>query len=387
MLTPTEIIKRAERKYRSVLRAWLKEESVFPMAFPVGKPSANLDQRRRQIDQLRQRSKEITGQGYNLIWTTVNKRDLGKQTLPHRAIIPNIDDYLRLLRRRDEFKGFKVDVAKITQAFPQLQAWMIDRPQDVIEFHGQWDDILLVCKTFCQNPRPNVYIRELPIAIHTKFIESHTRILYDLLNILLPDDSINSEETTFTGRFGLRDKPVLVRLRVLEEQLDWQFSLRIDDLSLPVDQLAHLLGDHLRPKHVIIVENLINFLTLPKLANSIGLFGKGFGVHILREVDWLTKCNIIYWGDIDAHGFQILSDLRVIFPHTQSVMMDRSTFDTYSSYVVEGKATPNDNFEGLNLDETDLARHVRDHNLRLEQEHIDHQYAVIHLQQMIHYGY
>ena len=72
-------------------------------------------------------------------------------------------------------------------------------------------------------------------------------------------------------------------------------------------------------------ENLVNFLTLPRYAGSVGFFGSGFAVHLLAEVEWLHHCKIIYWGDIDAHGFQILSDLRGHFPHVHSVMMDQQT--------------------------------------------------------------
>lgn len=379
MITPDEIIKKAKRKYRDVLRAWLSGESLFPMEFPVGRLSKDMAQRRAQIDLLRQHSKEESGQGYTLEWKTSNRRDLGRQTTPRRVVVETLDDYLSLVRRRTEFNNFVADVEKIRGGFPALDEWLYANPQSVIDHSGKWDDLLLVCNYFVQRSCPNVYIRELPIPVHTKFIEQNPRILRDLLDILLPAESIETDETDFARRYGLRDKPALIRLRLLEEQLDWQYGLRLDDLTLPVGQAAHLLASHIKPGYVIIVENLINFLTLPAHPNSVGLFGQGFAIHLLGQVDWLHHCNIIYWGDIDASGLQILSDLRQIFPHVRSVMMNRQTLDEYAAYIVTDNTNCVDRFDGLTEAEIELAQYIHTHHMRLEQEHIPHDYAIAQL--------
>jgi hypothetical protein len=383
MITPEEIIKRAERKFYTVIREWLSGETFSLIDFPVGPPSKNLNERREQIEVLRTQSKEVRGMGYTLEWETLNTQALGKQTVPRRAIIGNLEDYLALVRKRMVFEHFVADVRKIRQKFPLLESWLHAHPQDVIENHGKWDDLLVVCDYFVKIPRPNVYIRELPILVHTKFIEFNSRILRDLLDILLPPEAVNREALDFTRRFGLRDKPALVRLRLLEEQLDWKCALRLDDLSLPVDQVAHLLAHHIQPKHVIIVENLINFLTLPKIPNAVGIFGGGFAVHLLRDVKWLENCNLIYWGDIDVQGFEILSDLRALFAHTISLMMDQETLTLYLDYVGRGVLSRNQRFGNLTELESQLAQVIVEQNLRLEQEHIPQMYAVTRLKELL----
>ncbi len=95
MITPEEIVKKANRKYRQVLEAYLTGENLFPLEFPVGRLSKNLAERRHQIEQLRHKAQETTGEGYALAWQTVNRRDLGKQTTPHKVIIATLDDYGR----------------------------------------------------------------------------------------------------------------------------------------------------------------------------------------------------------------------------------------------------------------------------------------------------
>lgn len=386
MITPAEIVKKAERKYRDVLRAYLNNDDLFPLEFLVGRLSKKLVERRQQIDDLRQRSKETTGQGYTLEWQTVNRRDLGKQTTPRRVIIETLDDYLAVVRKRTEYHQFVRDVERIRCQFPVLEDWMYANPQAVIDYGSHWDELLLVCDYFVKHPRPNLYIREVPILVHTKFIEQHSRILRDLLDTLLPVDAITPDTNDFSQRFGLKASPPTIRIRLLEEQLDWQYSLQLDDLTLPVNQLAHLLAEHIQPKTVIIAENLMNFLTLPSHPASVGLFGRGFAVQLLSDVRWLHQCRVIYWGDIDAHGFQILSDLRKLFPHVRSVMMDQQTLEDHAAYVVEGNRVRVDRFDGLTDAEAVVAHHVLEHNLRLEQEHISQAYALIQLRQMLRSG-
>lgn len=376
MITPTEIIKRAKRKYREVLRAWLLNEELFPITFQAGRPSEDLIERRCQIEELRQSSKAALHHGYDIAWKSINKRDQGKQTIPTQIIIPTFDDYLTLLRKRTEFAQFCKDVQQIRRRFPALETWLVQNPHVVVEYQGQWDSLLAVCDYFSKYPRPNVYLRELDIPVHTKFIENNTRILQSLLHELLPAGAIDPAAKDFNQRFGLKDMPIIVRLRLLEEQLDWLYGLKVDDLSLPLPQAAHLLREHVKPKKVLIVENLINLLALPSLANTVGIFGSGFGVHSLAGIDWLSMCDVIYWGDIDAHGFEILSDLRGLFPHTRSLMMDFETLAAHQEYIVAGVSARHERFKHLIATELEVAQHVHENNLRLEQEHITHAFAV-----------
>lgn len=385
MITPTEIVRRAEKKYRAVLRAWLKNDltAIFPLEFPVGRLPADLARRRQGIEQLRQASKTETGAGYELIWETTKRRQLGHQTEPKRVIIAQLDDFLTLIRKRAEFNRFAADVQHIRHRLPALDLVLSSRPQWVIANHGQWDDLLTVCEYFIRTPRPNLYIRELPIAVHTKFIEQNQNILRHLLDSLLPAETLETETSEFCQRFGLKNSPAPLRLRLLDGQLAARYNLGLDDLSLPVEQAAHLLSSHVQPRHVIIVENLMTFLTLPPLEATVAMFGRGFAVHLLRDVPWLTQCNVIYWGDIDGHGFEILSDLRGLFPHTRSVLMNQQTLNDNRDYVKHEAPACTERFEHLTPIEAELARHVAANTLRLEQEHIPHAYAVPRVRQMI----
>jgi hypothetical protein len=42
--------------------------------------------------------------------------------------------------------------------------------------------------------------------------------------------------------------------------------------------------------------------------------GSGYAVSVLGPLSWLGDLEVIYWGDIDTHGFVILDRLRAMFP-------------------------------------------------------------------------
>jgi len=130
-------------------------------------------------------------------------------------------------------------------------------------------------------------------------------------------------------------------------------------------------------KRVIIVENKINLyttLTLPNQENTIAIFGKGFQVSNIKNIEWLKEVEILYWGDLDAQGFEILSQVRGYFPNTQSILMDEFTFDKFfeNDLGTISKVTTK-----LNLTDPELAIYnkVKENNWRLEQEKIPLEYV------------
>ncbi len=61
---------------------------------------------------------------------------------------------------------------------------------------------------------------------------------------------------------------------------------------------------------VFITENEVNFLAFPAVPQSLVVFGAGYGFDALADARWLHACQVLYWGDIDTHGFAILDQLR-----------------------------------------------------------------------------
>jgi len=384
VITPGEIRQKAARLYPLFLRAWLQAEVFFPLDFPVGKLPTDYLELRKGARDLQAQSREQRGFGYALAYQVRQKRFSGPQTLPVRVVIETEQDFLRLIEKEAEFSQFQQDVALIRARLPQLETWIKRFPQRVIEQHEIWPGLLAVCCYFLEHPRPRMYIRELPISVHTKFIEQHRGIVRELLEQILPAEAITPEAVTFEQRFGLHEKEPPVRVRMLDEQLDKRYRLPLTELSVPAAQFATL--DLLRGQRCIVTENEMTFLTLPPQRDTFALFGGGFMVHNLGRVPWLAECPIFYWGDLDAQGFQILSRLRALYPHVTSVMMNQETLSTFADFCIAGTPCPPQHLPHLTPEEHTLFVHLARDGIRLEQEHISHAYALKQLAQLTEIG-
>lgn len=362
-----------------ILRARLDSESLFPLTLRLRKPGAgDITERFAEVAEwvraLRDGAKEKKGFGYTVHWRQRRHRVQGANDLPDAVTVDTEHDALRWLGRRDDAARFSRLADSALKTFPALRSWLMQRPLRALEHEPVWNELLAVLVWFLANPRPGVYLRELSIpGIHTKFIETHRGVLAELLDAVLAADVIDRGATGVRGfnrRYGLRDKPVPVRFRLLDDDLAIH---GLTDLTVPVDQLA---GLDPAADSVFITENEINGLAFPPFPNALVIFGLGYRVEALRPLSWLAGKRIYYWGDIDTHGFAILHRFRQSFPEARSLLMDRATLDAHRP--VWGREDEAKRFHGalgnLTDAENDLFETLRENRLapalRLEQEHI-----------------
>ncbi len=212
----------------------------------------------------------------------------------------------------------------------------------------------------------------------TKFIEAHRPILKQMLDLLLPAHAINANFVNvanhgFEKRFYLKYDMSIIRFRLLDAYLISAMGLQ--DISTPMAEFACL---DLPVKRVFITENKINGLSFPMVPDSMVIFGLGYGIQSLKDVAWLASKEIFYWGDIDTHGFAILSMVRHYFPDTRSFLMDSATlFDFKVLWVKEDKdkrsvATLSQLTREENSLYRDLVEDVHGYQVRLEQERLSH---------------
>jgi hypothetical protein len=211
---------------------------------------------------------------------------------------------------------------------PSLVSWISRYPHRVIEKLPVWRDVLLVCAYFIRTPLPGCYPREIRLPISTKLIETERPLLRILLDEVLPK-AARREAENFYQRFGLRIDEPAIRLRWLGTPPAGA-PVRLADFSAPVVLLAQ---ESFTPAGIIVVENKTTFLTLPPMIPGwLAILGSGNSVVICKNLPWLANRPLLYWGDIDPAGLQILSRLRHHWPQTESVMMDRATFDAHHTW-------------------------------------------------------
>lgn len=371
MITPTEIRKKAENKYLAYLRSVVEGQSFEPIVI-VGnkKPADDTVRFEKELTELIAHSKEKKGYGYSIEYQKVKTRKHGEQDIPVSISFLTESDYLKYIGKDQDTADFRKDMELILSVFPELYEWVCRYPNKVLDNHKVWGDLLKVCIYFKGNPQPQLYIRELPIQVDTKFIERNKGIIKELLDIIIAE-SVNTDETRFEIRFNLRyDEPV-VRFRVLDKTISQALFMGVDDMSTPISQFRET---KIPVETVYIVENKMNMLTFPPIQKSIVVWGHGFGVDILKDVAWLKSKKIFYWGDLDAQGLQILSEIRTHFPQVESFLMDRETFDLYNEGEV-GTETNVEKVMCLTPEEKELFDFLKSGNYRLEQEKIPFEYA------------
>lgn len=372
MITPKELRKKMNRKYLAFLQASLTDiEDFFPITIPVGSiPKKDYHALRSGTLALQADAEKW---GYGLPLVTKNLRALGGKTYPTAIIIPNKDVMLSMLSKKTEYRAFKNDIALIRQHLPQLDSWLSENIKSIIAYHGIWEDLIKVCEYFIANPQPNCYIRELPIAIHTKFVETYKPILTSLFDSLLPPDTIRMNVKRFERRYSLRHNEPLVRMRLLDDNLQQEYHFPVSDISLRLSDISKL---PIQAKTCLIVENKMTFLTLPQFPNTIAIWGEGKKSAILGDIRWLASLEIVYWGDLDVDGFIILSKLRNKFPHVRSVMMNQTTYELFEQFSVPNTASATPKLSNLTAVETQMYYWLMTNQKRLEQEHIAHRYVL-----------
>lgn len=390
MITAEEIKSKASRWWsnNSFLRSVIVGESFFPRDIPqIGLVKSNEKvtdflKISSEQQQLIRYSKEVRGFGYSLEWEERNHQSIGKNRFIKRIYFEAEKDYIRFIGKETPLKNFRSDFSLILSSLPALKPWIIENPLKMVHHHGDWESILKVCLYFLNKHELNkCYIRELPVRVHTKFIENNKELLCNLLDFLLPEDKIIKEHVgsrNFEKRYGLKYDQPLIRIRILDEDICEKYFSGLSDLSIPVEKFDAL---DIPVEYVIILENktnytnIMNFLTLPQLHGAIAVFGSGNRVGALKNATWLSRANVYYWGDIDVQGFQILSQLRAFHPHIKSILMDQETLDAFEEDWVRG--TPTSVFDPVNLTEEEqkFYQHLKEKNIRLEQEKISYSFV------------
>lgn len=307
-----------------------------------------------------------------LEYVSIGGKVVGANQVPRQAWIDSYSCVWRLLQVDQEVRRFEDIVESIRQCAPRLLDWVLSHPMKVLAFGNDWDRIVATVVWIDSKPSLGMYLRQVDVpGVDTKFIERHRSTLAELLDRQLPVDRVDLlvPRANFEDRYGFRTKPDYVRFRCLAER-DNQ-GAGFSELMVRAAELAAAA----RPESTVyIVENEITYLALPNVPDAIAIFGGGYAVSVLKLLPWLRDRNLVYWGDLDTHGFAILNQVRTHHPHAQSLLMDRVTLLEHESQWVREPAPTNVDLIHLTPDEDELYRDLVEDmylpSVRLEQERI-----------------
>lgn len=291
-------------------------------------------------------------------WASRRWANLGTQQVPVRLTLMGVTDVARFARRSGEWiraSHRAAAVLDVLPASPEVRVTLRRKVSAVVGLDDADLERLIGVLTWLQeHPDSGLFVRQLPIrGVHTKWIERHRSLVSSLV-------------AAATGRadLGLASRPELLRLRLL----DGDAIRGLHDLSAPLADMSAL---EIRPAQVVVVENLESMLALPPLPGVVALHGQGYLARVLGRLPWVRAADVLYWGDLDTDGFNILSIAREKVPQVRSILMDRATVETYRDLCVPDPK-PRRSFSGaLTEPELDAVRALGElGDVRLEQERI-----------------
>lgn len=376
--TPNDIITKLRRRWSrgTYLRTYASGEQWEPVTLPIKGPIADdvlcsSSEVIAWIDGFRRAAVDRRGNPrFEIEWRTVRSRALGDNAVPARIRIPSLRQLAELLGASADIERLDSLLAHTRGELPDVAAWVVRHPLEALAHVDEWPRLLTTARWIIDHDPSTFDLRHLDVPeVDTKFVERHRKVLGRLLDEALPVGRIDPTASDFARRYGFRPRPRYVRLRLLTPVAG--LPEQLTELEVRTDELAEL---PLPVKTVFVVENQASYLAFPVIPDATVVFGGGFAVTTLELIPWLAEKEVVYWGDIDTHGFAILDRLRQRVPGTRSILMDRATLDAHRDQCTDEQSPTSADLRCLTVDETALYRDLVEGRygpaVRLEQERV-----------------
>lgn len=372
----SDLIDKLERRWRNgaLLTSYARGESFDPIKIAARTPSAaDLIERTADVQAwaTRFRSAAASLPGVVVVDKTVRSRSVGENTIPAAIHIAAFADLAAALGKQADVAALDAALETTAAAMPEALDWVCAHPHEVVEFAAVWPRVAAAVRWVTDNDITELDLRHIDApAVDSKFLVEHRKIVRPLLDHVLPGEQVDRAHHELDKRYGFRTRPTYVRLRSLGNNLG-VIAPHFTEVELRVDQLAQ---QTLPVASVYVVENRATFNSFPDVEDSVVIFGGGYAASSLGPIHWLNGKRLIYWGDIDTHGFRILNRLRGLFPHCTSILMDTETLEANIDSVVVEPSPLTDDLEALNATEALVYRSLCEDRygpaVRLEQERI-----------------
>lgn len=309
--------------------------------------------------------------GIRIEWGSRTWKSIGKQHVPVRAVFSSPDGVAAFAggAAKREWGVLRDRADAVAERFvraPELAAVVRSRAAMILALaEGDFGTLLDVVEWLATNDVARLRPRQLPIrGIDTKWFGAHRGLVTEFLAAL------TSREP------GIVDSDALIRVRVLDPTLA---PGEILDFAAPASELD---ARAYRPRVTFVFENVESVLAMPPWPGAIAIHGAGYAVNLLEQIAWVRESRVIYWGDLDSHGFAILHRLRTHLPDVTSTLMDEATLLAHRDLWVKESRPHRGLFASLTAGEQlalDLLRSEDD--TRLEQERIPWSAALFALSQ------
>ncbi|WIX83479.1 DUF2220 family protein [Amycolatopsis carbonis] len=241
------------------------------------------------------------------------------QQLPTHLVVPDIDTAARITSWREGLETARTRARVLLEQHPDLRAAPTVL-RKVIDYDATDFDLLLrAARWFADRAAAGTVgvltPRQVPIeGLHAKWLNTRHALVRSLSGV---DD------------LGL--------LPPHPPRLHFTY---LDPAHLAAGGRRHdcaTVGDRIQlpyaPRLVVISENKDTAIHFPPLSYGVAVEGSGRGGSTAATFEWITGADaVIYWGDMDADGFEILDEFRAVGVPARSLFMDHAAYDRWEPY-------------------------------------------------------
>ena len=156
--------------------------------------------------------------GWTIEWESWKSKKLGTQQWPAAISIDSPGDLLYLTEKQQEFDEFTKTLRYILQQKTVLSKWLAEKPVRVLEYKEEWPGLFAVIDFLLANDVSEYYLRNIPVPVHTKFIETYKTIIWSILSFINPE-RFSIDGQSFEQTIGVKPKPFLFTLRWLDRSM------------------------------------------------------------------------------------------------------------------------------------------------------------------------
>jgi hypothetical protein len=327
LLFPDDVRDFLVRRFNNQHQTWLTGTGVWPLYVALGVPTEkDVTQDPGAVRGWVDAWTTWKGDG-ELVWEERQWGRLGKQRLPAWMVLTTPVQVAVAVLQGGRWKVATQRYERFVQKWPMLvTTTALPRNFDVLaDYAGDdFERLIALLSWFDANPNAGKYLRQLPVeGLDTKWIEKRRGLVMDLLQAIRGVQGYRE----FYSLCGLIRREHRIRVRLLCPELR-RAAGGLSDIEAPIEELATLA---LAPRAAVIVENLETGVALADRPGCIAFMKLGNAVSVLNALLWLRDVPVLYWGDIDTHGFAILDRARAVIPGLRSILMDEVTLLSHRS--------------------------------------------------------
>lgn len=367
MLTIEAIKTKANNKYNSYLKALVEDINYFPLEIKGNKNFSKLEYAKafELFQKLNDNSKAVKGYGYCFTYEKTSKIKITK------IYFETESDYLKFIKKETQTKRFKENLNILRRTLPISNEIIKTNLSKILK----WDvstckNIALISSFIIKNPESNLYQRELPITVPTKFLEKNISTITSFISNFIELKNVDNKYQ----KLGLLDKSFIIKIRshsnfnIFDNNKNYCCSNDIIYLTPKAfEKFSHTAN------RVFIVENETTFYNFPLNQNDLCLYSGGFSILSFIKNGYLKNTSLYYFGDLDEHGFAILSMFREKYSNVKSILMNMETLIAFKHFWIEGKEYKGQ-LTKLTKEEVTTLEYIKENNIRLEQEKIPNSY-------------